>query len=188
MDQFNLGRTVPMTPHLSANLRSLVGSSKDVQGASLIEDDADYLQHVLDIPICWDSYSRIRPVVRRIGVTGNYKQVLDHLSHPPERDTSGIPDRLQPGSRGYSAGGSCQGYQLRQKQPEAGHKFSFFRRQRQSLRGRGHKKPAGKSYLQSRNNLRPLHQQSQGECGVTSTKTGTRSCLPWGRSWDRAAT
>ena len=90
MDQFNLGRTVPMTPHLSANLRSLVGSSKDVQGASLIDDDADYLQHVLDIPISWDSYSRIRPVVRRIGVTGNYKQVLDTFPTPANETPPGF--------------------------------------------------------------------------------------------------
>jgi hypothetical protein len=90
MDQSNLGRVVPMTPHLSANLRSLVGPANGTAGVSLIDEDAEHLQHILDLPLSWQTYARIKPAVRKIGVTGNFKQVLETFPTPPQETPPGF--------------------------------------------------------------------------------------------------
>jgi hypothetical protein len=88
MDQVNLGRVAPLHSRLNASLRSLVASSGNGNGTGigLIQEDDKYLKHVLDLPVDWELYQDIRSTSRRIGVSPNFKEIIDTFS-PPEGET-----------------------------------------------------------------------------------------------------
>ncbi len=85
MDLSNLGRTAPLRPNLSASLRALTSEE-----TSLINEDAKYLNHILDMPVSWEEYREIWPLVRNIGVTENFKKVMDTFPTPEKETPAGF--------------------------------------------------------------------------------------------------
>jgi transaldolase len=83
--QPNLGFLQPQAGAVRTSLRALVtGEGGTVRG------EEKYLGHVLDLPLAFEVYRSLQPVTRRLGVTVNFRQVLDTFDTPSDETPPGF--------------------------------------------------------------------------------------------------
>jgi len=75
----NLGRENAIAGNVIATLRSLLGTDEANCGASIVKDEADYVNRVIDLPISLELYEDLKPHAKFIGVTKNFKEVIDYF-------------------------------------------------------------------------------------------------------------
>jgi len=83
MENINLGRTQPIMGTINTKLQALVtGGGDHKASAQIIEDDQAYVQRVLNMPLSFPLYRDIKDFSRFIGVTENFRQVIDTFKTP----------------------------------------------------------------------------------------------------------
>ncbi len=70
MSNVNLGREDALEGNISSTLGSLAKAERD---------DADYVNKVIDLPISLWLYEDLKPHIKSIGVTKNFKEVIDYF-------------------------------------------------------------------------------------------------------------
>ena len=73
MSNVNFGRENALEGNVSATLRALLGTEKIVKG------EVDYVKKVIDLPISLKLYEDLKPHAKLIGVTKNFKEVIDYF-------------------------------------------------------------------------------------------------------------
>lgn len=81
----NYGREVVMDEGIRTSLRALM-SDKKGEGASVINGEEGYAERVLDLPVTLEMLEEMKYVSKMIGVTRNFREVIDYFK-VPERET-----------------------------------------------------------------------------------------------------
>jgi hypothetical protein len=58
--------------------------------ATVIEKDRDYLNRVLNTPLCIEKYRLLKEMVRYVGVTRNFREVIDYFKVPDNETPAGF--------------------------------------------------------------------------------------------------
>ena len=85
----NYGRVRLLDEGIRASLRALTSDKKD-EGASVIGGEEKYANHVLDLPITLDMFEDLKFITKRIGVTSNFKAVIDFFKVPDGETPQGF--------------------------------------------------------------------------------------------------
>jgi hypothetical protein len=85
----NYGRENLMYEGIRASLRALT-SDKKGEGATVISGEEKYVNRVLDLPIALDFYEDLRCITRAIGVTKNFREVIDYFKVPANETPQGF--------------------------------------------------------------------------------------------------
>ncbi|GHU04116.1 hypothetical protein FACS1894158_03800 [Betaproteobacteria bacterium] len=87
-----LGRYNPLAAPVRATIGSLIGSGNKSAEASISIADGDekYLKHVLATPITVDAFWEISSIARYIGVTKNFREVIDCFKVPANETPAGF--------------------------------------------------------------------------------------------------
>ena len=83
-----LGRLNPLDLATRATIGSVIVSSGS--GPKAVQDDDEYLAHVLDCPLQLSSYREISSIARWIGVTQNFRDVIDYFKVPAKETPAGF--------------------------------------------------------------------------------------------------
>lgn len=77
--------------HIKLSLKSLVNSyeQKDVT-ATVIGTDQDYVERVLDTPVSSEHFSFLKKNIKYIGVTSNFKEIIDYFKTPAGETPAGF--------------------------------------------------------------------------------------------------
>jgi hypothetical protein len=72
-------------------LKSLViAQNPNESSATVIENDRDYLNRVLNVPLCFEKYRLLKEMVRYAGVTRNFREVIDYFKVPANETPAGF--------------------------------------------------------------------------------------------------
>ncbi len=85
----NYGRENLLSGEIRASLRAMISGKKD-DGASVISGEEKYVDHILDLPITIDLYEELKFAGRKIGVTKNFKEVIDFFKVPEKETPQGF--------------------------------------------------------------------------------------------------
>lgn len=85
----NYGRENLLNGGIRTSLRALI-SEKKGEGASLISGEEKYVNRVLDLPVTLDLFEDVKFVTRKIGVTKNFKAVIDCFKVPEKETPQGF--------------------------------------------------------------------------------------------------
>lgn len=85
----NYGRINLLDKGIRASLRALTSDTKD-EGASIISGEEAYADRVLDLPITLDLFEDLKCITKRIGVTGNFRDVIDTFKVPENETPQGF--------------------------------------------------------------------------------------------------
>jgi hypothetical protein len=85
----NYGRENLLHEGIRASLRALTSDRKD-EGASVIGGEEKYVQRVLDLPITLDLFEDLKFITKKIGVTRNFKEVIDYFKVPGNETPQGF--------------------------------------------------------------------------------------------------
>ena len=85
-----LGRSNPLEMPIRATVESLVASSANANGMQIADGDEKYLRHAFSIPISLAAYKESRAVGKYIGVTKNYREVIDYFKVPQAETPPGF--------------------------------------------------------------------------------------------------
>ena len=83
--QPNLGFLQPLTGTVRASLRALLGEQ-----VGMVRGEEKYLGHVLDLPLSIEVFHALRATAKRLGVTANFRQVLDTFPVPAGETPAGF--------------------------------------------------------------------------------------------------
>lgn len=83
-----LGRFKPTDMRTRATVGSVIASSG--AGPKAVQDDDKYLAHVLDFPLAVSAYKEISSLARCIGVTRNFRDVIDTFKVPAQETPAGF--------------------------------------------------------------------------------------------------
>ena len=89
-DQGRLGRLRPLDMTTRATIGSVITSSASVSGTNTAQGDDKYLDHVVDIPLSLPAYKEISSIARCIGVTQNFREVIDYFKVPAKETPAGF--------------------------------------------------------------------------------------------------
>lgn len=83
MYQINLGRLNPIKSSINIQLETLITNDRDSgSAASIIQEEQAYVQRVLKTPLSFDLYRDLKDITRYIGVTENFRTVIDTFKTP----------------------------------------------------------------------------------------------------------
>jgi hypothetical protein len=85
----NHGRDNPLNEGIRTSLRAMISATED-EGASIISADEQYVNRVLDLPVALDLFADMRFVTQKIGVTKNFKEVIDCFKVPENETPQGF--------------------------------------------------------------------------------------------------
>ena len=85
----NHGRENLLHGEIRTSLRALV-SEKKGEGASIVSGDEKYVNRVLDLPIELDLYVDLSCITKAIGVTKNFREVIDYFTVPANETPQGF--------------------------------------------------------------------------------------------------
>ncbi len=85
----NYGRENLLRGEIRASLRAMISGKKD-DGTSVISGEEKYVDHILDLPITIDLYEELKFASRKIGVTKNFKEVIDFFNVPEKETPQGF--------------------------------------------------------------------------------------------------
>jgi hypothetical protein len=89
-DDGRLGRVRPLDMAIRATIGSMIASGGSVSGANTAQGDDKYLDHVLDIPLSLCAYKEVSSIARCIGVTRNFREVIDYFKVPAQETPAGF--------------------------------------------------------------------------------------------------
>ena len=79
MTNVNLGRERSLAGNINATLKSLLNIEGAKTGVPIVRGEEDYVNKIIDLPISLDLYNDLRPIAQAIGVTKNFKEVVDYF-------------------------------------------------------------------------------------------------------------
>lgn len=85
----NYGREQTLDGEIRTSLRALTSGTKG-EGASIIAGDESYVQRVLDLPVTLGLYDDLKQFTRAIGVTRNFREVIDYFKVPEKETPQGF--------------------------------------------------------------------------------------------------
>lgn len=85
-----LGRMRPLEMATRATIGSVIAGAGSVSGARTAPGADKYLAHVLDLPLSFQSYKDLSAVARCIGVTRNFREVIDYFKVPENETPAGF--------------------------------------------------------------------------------------------------
>ena len=85
----NYGRETVMDAGIRTSLRALM-SDKKGEGASVISGEEGYVERVLDLPLTLELFDDMKYVAKMIGVTGNFREVIDYFKVPAGETPQGF--------------------------------------------------------------------------------------------------
>ena len=97
MLQVNLGRERALTAEMTTTWRAIVATDRET-GPAMISAEETYVRRVLDLPLSLGLYQQVAPLVKYLGVTPAFREVIDYFQ-VPEGDTPAgfrIEYRLEP--------------------------------------------------------------------------------------------
>jgi hypothetical protein len=72
-------------------LKSLVTSQNPKESvATIIDKDKDYVNRVLNAPLCVEQYRLLKEMIRHVGVTKNFREVIDYFKVPASETPAGF--------------------------------------------------------------------------------------------------
>jgi hypothetical protein len=83
-----LGRFNPLDMTPRATIGSVIAASGT--GPKAVPDDAGYLVRVLDFPLQLSAYKEVSSIARWIGVTPNFREVIDYFKVPAQETPAGF--------------------------------------------------------------------------------------------------
>ena len=83
------GRDNLLNEGIRTSLRAMVSATPD-EGASIISAEEEYVNRVLDLPVTLDLFADMRFVTQKIGVTKNFKEVIDCFKVPEKETPQGF--------------------------------------------------------------------------------------------------
>ena len=78
----NLGRIIPLDIKAQATIGSLIRKSAQDTGATMVQGEEQYLARVLGIQLAHSAFRDLSTVARHIGVTPNFREVIDYFKVP----------------------------------------------------------------------------------------------------------
>ena len=85
-----LGRLNPLDMSTYATIGSLIASSANASGAQIAQNEDKYLAHVFDIPLSLPTYKEIASIAKCVGVTRNFREVIDYFKVPAKETPAGF--------------------------------------------------------------------------------------------------
>jgi hypothetical protein len=85
----NYGRETLLDGDIRTSLRALISAKKD-EGASVISGEEGYLKRVLDLPITLGLFEDLKWMTKKIGVTKDFKAVIDYFKVPENQTPQGF--------------------------------------------------------------------------------------------------
>ncbi len=90
MSEMALGRAHLLEGRIRASLKSLLSLDGKGSGAALVRGEEAYVGRVLNLPISVALYEQLRPIAKYIGVTKNFKEVIDYFKVPEHETPQGF--------------------------------------------------------------------------------------------------
>ncbi len=81
----NLGREENLSCAVRASIRSLTGGE-----VSAVRGEEGYVNRVLDKPITLELFQKLKPLTRHVGVTKNFREVIDYFKVPENETPAGF--------------------------------------------------------------------------------------------------
>ena len=85
-----LGRLQALDVTTLATIGSLVGAGGNSSGATTVAGEDKYLAHALDIPLALPAYKEVAAIAKCIGVTRNFREVIDYFKVPAKETPAGF--------------------------------------------------------------------------------------------------
>jgi hypothetical protein len=83
-----LGRVRPLDSSIRASVRSLVQGRE--QPVPFVPEEERYVEHVLDLPLSFDLYCKLKGLARAFGVTKGFRSVIDTFQVPAGQTPAGF--------------------------------------------------------------------------------------------------
>ena len=85
----NYGRENLLDETIRTSLRALMSDTKG-EGAGIISGEEKYVNRVLDLQITLGMFEDLSSITKRIGVTKNFKEVIDYFKVPADETPPGF--------------------------------------------------------------------------------------------------
>ena len=85
-----LGRSQTLTMPMRATVGSLIASGDNPGGLQIARDEEKYLRHVTAIPLALSTYKEVKALAKYIGVTRNFREVIDEFKVPENETPAGF--------------------------------------------------------------------------------------------------
>lgn len=85
----NYGRDTIMDEGIRTSVRALM-SDKKGEGASVINGEEGYVNRILDLPVTLEMLDEMKYVTKMIGVTQNFREVIDYFKVPESETPQGF--------------------------------------------------------------------------------------------------
>jgi len=86
----NLGLARPLDGNLVVPVRGLIRKSSDGEGLAVVAGEEAYVSRVAEVPLSSDLAGEIQFFGRRIGVTKNFREVVDYFKTPADETPAGF--------------------------------------------------------------------------------------------------
>ncbi len=77
-------------PSLRIPIRSLLQESTNGEGLKIVSEEEQYVKRVQDVEIPFSLYQQIRSIGKRLGVTKNFREIIDYFQVPPDETPPGF--------------------------------------------------------------------------------------------------